>query len=195
MRFTTKDILKIIVPIILEQLLAITVGMFDSIMVSSEGEAAVSGVSLVDSVNVFLTVLFFSLSSGGAIVLSQLLGKKDTTTANEAAKQIIYITTSISLLLCILVVFLRAPLLNLIFGKVETDVMENAKIYFLLTGISYPFIAIMGSANAIFRAQKKSNITLYSSIVSNLINIAGNALLIYVFKMGVLGAGFATLFS
>ena len=195
MRFTTKDILKIIVPIILEQLLAITVGMFDSIMVSSEGEAAVSGVSLVDSVNVFLTVLFFSLSSGGAIVLSQLLGKKDTTTANEAAKQIIYITTSISLLLCILVVFLRAPLLNLIFGKVESGVMENAKIYFLLTGISYPFIAIMGSANAIFRAQKKSNITLYSSIVSNLINIAGNALLIYVFKMGVLGAGIATLFS
>ena len=89
MRFTTKDILKIIVPIVLEQLLAITVGMFDSIMVSSEGEAAVSGVSLVDSINIFLTMFFFSLSAGGAIVLSQLLGKKDTKTANEAAKQII----------------------------------------------------------------------------------------------------------
>ncbi|MBE5731657.1 MAG: MATE family efflux transporter [Clostridiales bacterium] len=195
MRFTTKDILKIIVPIVLEQLLAITVGMFDSIMVSSQGESAVSGVSLVDSVNVFLTMFFFSLSAGGAIVLSQLLGKKDTQTANEASKQIIYITVIIALVIGILVVFLRAPLLNLIFGKVESSVMENAKIYFLLTGISYPFVAIMGSTNAIFRAQKKSNITLYSSIVSNVINIAGNALLIYGFGMGVLGAGIATLFS
>ncbi|MBO5224351.1 MAG: MATE family efflux transporter [Clostridia bacterium] len=195
MRFTTKDILKIIIPIILEQLLAITVGMFDSIMVSSEGEAAVSGVSLVDSVNVFLTVLFFSLSSGGAIVLSQLLGKKDTTTANEAAKQIIYITVMVALVIGILVVCLQAPLLNLVFGKVEADVMENAKIYFLLTGISYPFIAITGATNAIFRAQKKTGITLLLSIVSNGINIVGNAILIYVFKMGVLGAGIATLFS
>ena len=195
MLFKTKDILKIIVPIILEQLLSIAVGMVDSIMVSSNGEAAVSGVSLVDSVNVFLNVFFFSLSAGGAIVLSQLYGKGDKEKANESAKQMIYICVMVALVLCLITVFLRAPLLHLIFGKVESDVMENAKIYLLLTGLSYPFIALSGATHAIFRAQKKSHITLYSSLVANAVNIAGNAVLIYGFNMGVLGAGIATLFS
>ena len=195
MRFSTKSIIKLTIPIILENLLIVTVGMFDGIMVASSGETAVSGVSLGDSINVFLTMFFAALSSGGAIVISQLFGKKDILGARETAKQLFFVTLAISTLLCLIISFLHTQILNLIYGSVELGVMENAKVYFFVTGLSYPFWGVISAGNSILRAQGKTKTTLLISILGNLINVAGNALLIYGFNMGVLGAAVATLFS
>ena len=195
MKFKTKDIIKLAIPIILEFLLTIMANLFDGIMVSSEGEAAVSGVSLTGSVNAFLVVFFLSLCSGGAIVIAQLIGKKDIDTANETAKQLLYISLAISVFICIIVMTLHGPILQLVFGKVDAEVMENAKIYFFITGISYPFIGIQSASSSILRAQGRTKLTLAISVGGNLVNIVGNAILIFVCGMGVKGAAIATLIS
>ena len=193
MRFSTKDIIKLIIPIILECLLAITIGMFDGIMVASEGENAVSGVSLTSALDVFLVVFFTALCAGGGIVISQFFGKKDLEKSRETAKQLLYATIVISLVIAIPVGIFHSPLLHLIYGSVETEVMKNAEIYFITLAISYPFLAISNAGNTVLRAQGRTKVTLYNSLIINAFNIGGNALLIYVFKMGVLGAGIATL--
>ena len=195
MLFSKKSLILIITPLIIEQLLIIMTGTFDSIMVSSAGEAAVSGVSLVDTVNLLLTYLFTALCSGGAIVTAQLIGQKDFSSAKESAKQLIWVCLFLSTALTILTVFLRIPLLNLIFGKIEYDVMESAKIYFLFTALSYPFLAIQSACSAIFRVTGNSKTPMLISLLANLVNICGNAILIYVFNMGAAGAAIATLFS
>ena len=140
MLFSRRDLSKIILPLFIEQALAVTIGMLDTVMVSTAGEAAVSGVSLVDTVNLLLVYLFAALAGGGAVVISQFIGQKEIKAAKESAKQLTWVVFFASSLLTIFAVSLRAPLLKLIFGKIEADVMENAKIYFLFTALSYPFL-------------------------------------------------------
>ena len=195
MQFTTKDIIKLIIPIILENLLAITIGMFDGIMVASEGEVAVSGVSLTGALDVFLVVFFTALCAGGGIVISQFFGKKDLVKSRETAKQLFYATLIMSLLLAVPVGIFRSPILHLIYGSVEPSVMQSAEIYFLTLAISYPFLAICSAGNTVLRAQGRTKVTLINSLFGNGFNICGNAILIYGLKLGVLGAGIATLLS
>ena len=193
--FTKKDLAKIIIPLLIEQILAITVGMADSVMVSSAGEAAVSGVSLVDSLNLLLVYVFSALAGGGAVVIAQLIGKKDIDGAKESSKQLVWVVFVVSSIICLLSVAFRVQILNLIFGKIDSDVMENAKIYFLFTSLSYPFLGLYNAGASIFRASGDSKTSMLISLSMNLINIAGNAVLILVFKMGAAGAAIATLFS
>lgn len=195
MLFSNKDIFKIITPILIQQLLAIAIGMVDSVMVSSVGESAVSGVSLVNTINVLFLNFFGALSGGGAIVIAQLIGKKDLTTAKETGKQVIYLTTAFSTLLTVVGLLLRKQLLNLVFGKVDLDVMEYALTYFFYTLLSYPAIAIYSSVASICRAEGETKKPMIFSVASNLLNLLGNALLIYGFNMGVAGAAIATLVS
>ena len=195
MLFSRKDLMRIILPLFAEQILAVTVGMVDSMMVSSAGEAAVSGVSLVDSINLLLIYIFSAFGAGGAVVCSQFMGKKDYPAARTAAKQLIYSVVAVSTLVSIFALVFRTSLLKLIFGAIELDVLENAKVYFLFTALSFPFIAIYNSGAAIFRSMGNSKVSMFSSIVMNTINIGGNALLIYKFKMGAAGAAIATLFA
>lgn len=193
--FTKQDLRKLIIPLIIEQVLAMTIGMIDTMMVSSCGEAAVSGISLVDTINILLINIFSALATGGAVVASQYIGRKDRNNANKAAKQLIFVTGALAVVIMIVCLLIKRPLLSLIFGKIDETVMSNAQIYFTVSAISYPFIALYNAGAALFRAMGNSKISMYSSIVMNLINIVGNALLIYVFNMGVLGAALATLFS
>lgn len=195
MLFSRKDIFKIVVPLIIEQLLAVTIGMFDSIMVSSAGDAAISGVSLVDTVNLLLNYLFSALATGGAVVISHQLGKKDLKGANHAAKQLIVTVFACASLVMLFAVCLRTTLLKLVFGKVATDVMANARIYFLITALSYPFLGLYGAGAATFRSLGNSKISMIASFFMNIINVSGNALLIFVFKWGAAGAATATLVS
>ena len=187
--------MKIVFPLIIEQLLAVTVGMFDSMMVSSSGEAAISGVSLVDSINVLLIYLFSALSTGGAVLISQSLGKQDKQKTEHISKQLILAVFICATAVSLLAIVLRVPLLKLIFGKIEADVMNNAKIYFLITALSYPFLGLYSAGAAIFRSFGNSKISMMTSLGANLINISGNALFIYVFKWGVAGAAIATMIS
>ena len=195
MLFSRKDLTRIFLPLLLEQILAVTVGMFDSMMVSSAGEAAVSGVSLVDSINILLSNIFAALATGGAVVCSQFLGRRDYSSARKSAKQLYYVVFFVSTAIMAVALLLRRPLLSLIFGKIEADVMGHAQIYFLFTALSYPFLAVYNGGAAIFRALGNSKISLYVSFGMNVVNIAGNAILIYGFGLGAAGAAIATLFS
>ncbi|MBR2406957.1 MAG: MATE family efflux transporter [Clostridia bacterium] len=195
MLFTKRDIRRIIIPLIIEQLLAVTIGMFDSMMVSQAGEAAISGVSLVDSLNVLLIQLFAALSTGGAVVVSQYLGKKDLAKASDAAKQLVLAIAIASVAVSLCAICFRVPLLKLIFGKIEADVMANAKIYFLITALSYPFLGLYNSGAAIFRAMGNSKISMQASLLMNVVNVSFNALFIFVFGWGAAGAAAATLLS
>lgn len=191
--FTRKMLVALIVPLILEQILNVFVGMADSLMVSSVGEVAVSGISLVDSVNILLIQLFSALATGGAVICSQYLGKRENEKAGQAAKQLIYFSVIFAAVLGVVAIIFNRSLLRLIFGQVEEKVMDNAVTYFWLSALSYPFLALYNAGAALFRSMNKSRITLYISLMINVINVAGNALLIYGFQMGVAGAATATL--
>ncbi len=137
--FSRKELTRLIVPLVIEQLLAVTIGIADTIMVASCGEAAVSGVSLVDSINILLINIFSALATGGAIVSSQYIGRDDRENASVSAKTLIYASALLALLIGVFCLVLRGPLLHLIFGDVEAEVMANCQTYFWLSALSYPF--------------------------------------------------------
>ena len=205
--FSKKDLQKLIIPLIIEQLLGISVGMFDTIMISSLGESAVSGVSLVDMLNVLMINIFAALATGGAVICAYELGKikklmeQDTSVKNDfpgarsAAKQLLIVLLVASILVAGLALFFRVGLLRLCFGAIEDDVMANALTYFVISAISYPFIAIYNGLAALFRTMGNSKITMIASFFMNLLNICGNALFIYVFNLGVAGAAWSTTIS
>ena len=191
--FTKKDLTRLIVPLVIEQLFAITVGMADSVMVSTAGEAAISGVSLVDTINLLLVYIFSALSAGGAVVISQLLGKGNPIESRHAAKQLIWVVTAMATFLALIAIVFRKPILSLIFGSIEADVMKNALIYFLFTAMSYPFLGVYNACAAIFRSMGNSKISMVASLIINCINVSGNAILIFGFGLGAAGAAIATL--
>ncbi len=193
--FSNKSLRNLIVPLIIEQLLAVTIGIADTVMVSSCGEAAVSGISLVDSVNFLLITIFSSLATGGAVISAQYIGRGERENACMAAKQLFYSILALSLVLTVIAVVFRNPVLRLIFGSIEPDVMANAQIYFLLSAVSYPFLAIYNAGAALFRSMGDSKTSMVISLIMNTINVGGNALLIFGFQMGVAGAATASLVS
>ncbi|WP_026651644.1 MATE family efflux transporter [Butyrivibrio proteoclasticus] len=193
--FSNRKLLLLLIPIIAEQFLNSLMGMADSMMVSNVGEAALSGVTLVDSINNLVIQAFNALATGGVIICSTYIGQKDIFRAKEAAKQVALVSFFISVVIMTICLSVRMPLLHLIFGQVEKDVMDVAGIYFLLTIISYPGIALSAAASAIFRAQSNTKLPMNVAIVSNILNVAGNALLIWGFGLGVLGAALATMLS
>lgn len=195
MLFSNKDLKRLIIPLVIEQLLAVTVGFADTIMVSSVGEAAVSAVSLVDGINILLINIFAALGTGGAVVAAQFIGQGSHDKARYSAKQLILVTAILSFLIMLVVIAFNASLLHLIFGNVEIDVMKNAEIYFLFSAMSYPFIALYNAGAALFRAVGNSKISMINSAIMNAINIILNAIFIFGFHWGVFGAVFATLIA
>lgn len=193
--FSGKRLRLLIVPLIVEQILGITVGLADSIMVSSAGEAAVSGVSLVDTINILLSNTFCSLSTGGAVVAAHRLGEKQEGEAVKTAGQLLLCVTTIALLVMAVSLAGNRMILGTIFGNVEKQVMSNAVIYFYITALSFPFLGIYSACSALSRAMGNSRITMYISVLTNIINVIGNAVLIMVFHAGVWGVAFSTLFS
>ena len=195
MLFDNKALKKLIIPLVVEQLLVITVGFADTVMVASVGEAAVSAVSLVDAINILLINIFAALGTGGAVVAAQFIGQGSKDKAKYSAKQLILITALLSVIIMVIVIAFNVPLLHMVFGNVEVDVMKNAEIYFLFSAMSYPFIALYNSGAALFRAIGNSKISMINSAVMNVINIILNAIFIFVFKWGVFGAVLATLIA
>jgi putative MATE family efflux protein len=191
--FTNRDLKRLIIPLIIEQILAVTVGMADTMMVSSAGEAATSGVSLVDMINNLLINVFAAVSTGGAVVASQYLGQRDRHKACESASQLILITAVIATTVMTLSIVFRRGLLGALYQGIEEEVMRNALIYLVLSALSYPFLAVYNSCAALFRSMGNSGISMQVSIIMNLINVAGNAFLIFGMKWGVAGAALASL--
>ena len=193
--FTRKDLAKLLLPLIVEQLLAVLVGMADVVMVAAVGETAVSGVSLVDSISILIIQMLAALATGGSVVCAQYIGKKQPENACEAAGQLILVTTMVSVVIAVIALIGNRHLLAMIFGKVENSVMENAQIYFWLSALSYPFLAVYNSCAALYRAMGNSKVSMYASLVMNAINIAGNAICVFGLHMGVEGVGIPTLVS
>ncbi|HKL60587.1 MAG TPA: MATE family efflux transporter [Sphaerochaeta sp.] len=193
--FSRKFLFMLIVPLIAEQFLAITIGMVDTVMVASVGEAAVSSVSIVDSISHLMVQLFASFATGGAVVASQYLGRKDQASANDAAKQLFILSLSVATLLLVLCIPIRKEIISLIFGSIDNDVLVGSTIYFKYILLSLPFLASYNACAALFRSMGNSKVSLIVSTLMNITNIAGNAYFIFSLHMGVAGAGLATLLS
>ena len=193
--FPRQALVALLLPLIAEQALSVTIGLADTLMVSSVGEAAVSGVSLVDSFNTLMIQIMSALATGGAVVTSQYIGHQEPKNAKAAAAQILFVLSSFSVLVAAVVIGGRHAILRGIFGSIDADVMHYAETYFLLSALSYPFIGLYNAGAALFRAQGNSKISMLSSLVMNVVNIGGNAVLIYGFGMGVMGAALASLVS
>ena len=193
--FSNRMICSLLIPVVLEQLLNSIMGTADTMMVSNVGSAAISAVSLVDSINVLVIQAFSALAAGGAIICAQYIGQRSKEKANESARQVLFIITAISVAVSLICLVFQKPLLSLIFGSVEPAVMRASETYFFYTALSFPFIAAYDSAASIFRAQDNTKGPMIISIISNVMNIAGNAVMIWVFHMGVAGAALSTLIS
>ena len=193
--FSNHDLKVLLIPLMIEQILNALMGTVDTIMVSNVGSAAISAVSLVDSINILVVEVFSALAAGGTIVCSQYLGKKDPEATNRAARQVFLSMAVISTALMIVCIAVRHPLLRLIFGNVDAEVMDNSQTYFLITALSYPFIGLFNANSSFFRAEGNSRLPMTVSVICNFLNIGGNAVLIFGFHMGVAGAALSTLAS
>ena len=195
MLFTKNQIIKLMIPLIIEQTLTVTVGIADSMMVSVAGEAAVAGVALVDSINNLILQVLAALATGGAVVCSQYMGKRRKDLACQAANQLILTTVLFAVLVSAVMLIGGRDLLRFIFGETEVTVMDNAVMYCMIIVMTYPFMGIYNSAAALFRSMGNSKISMRVSLLMNMINVAGNAILIFGYHMGVAGAALATLAS
>lgn len=193
--FSNKDLVSLIIPLIIEQLLAMLVGMADSIMIASVGESAVSGVSLVDSCMLLIINIFSALATGGAVVAGQCLGLEDKKRGCEATQQLIWFITIISVVVMIFVYVFKNVILNNVFGAITPEVKGYANTYILIVTASIPFIALYNAGAAIFRTMGNSKISMKISIAMNIINVVGNAILVYGFKCGSEGVAIPTLVS
>ncbi len=195
MDFSDRSLRKLIIPLVIEQTLAITMGMADTVMVSSCGETVVSGISLVDQINVLLVGLFSALAAGGSIVVAQFMGHGDDKLVKKASAQLFLAVVFISTVFMAIAIVFNNGILNLLYKKIEPDVFSSASVYFYIVAVSFPFLGLYNSGAALFRAIGNSKISMNVSFVANILNIIGNAILIYVFHLGAAGAAIATLFS
>ena len=193
--YDNKALAALILPLICEQIFTAFMGTADSMMVSNVGAAAISAVSLVDSINILVIQAFYALASGGAIVCANFLGQGRRDRAEASANQLLFVIFYISIAITLLCLLFRKPLLRLVFGAVEPDVMEAALTYFFYTSLSFPFIALFDSGSSVFRAQNNSRLPMTVTILTNIMNIIGNAILIWGFGLGVAGAAISTLLS
>ena len=184
--FDRKRLVRLIVPLIVEQVLAVTVGMADMVMVSGAGETAVSGISLVNTICVLLIVIFTSMASGGSVAGAQFLGSGDKKTACHAAEKLVMICGLIALVICGISFFGNRWILRVVYGSVEEQVMAYAVEYFFITSLSFPFLGIYNAGAALFRVMGNSNISMVTSIVMNALNIIGNAVFVFGFGMKVI---------
>ena len=193
--FTNKQLIRLILPLIIEQGLAVLVGMVDGMMVSSVGEAALSGVSLVDMINAVVLTLFMGLATGGAVVTSQFLGARNLEKARRSAGQLILMATTLGVLIMVPCLLFAEQLLMLCFGAIEADVKEAGLLYLKITALSFPFLALYNAGAAIYRSVGNSKASMQASLLMNVINVGGNAFCIFVLKWGVVGVAVPTLIS
>ena len=193
--FTRDQLIKLLAPLIVEQILTVLVGMADVVMVAAVGETAVSGVSLVDSISILIIQIMGAMATGGAVVCSQYMGKRQVRDAGTAAGQLVFVTLAISMAVTATALAGNRHLLAVIFGQVEQEVMDNAQTYFWITALSYPFIGLYNACAALFRSMGNSKVSMFTALVMNGINITGNAICVFGLKMGVAGVAYPTLIS
>ena len=193
--FTNRQLISLMVPLMLEQLLAITVGLADSLMVSTVGDAAISAVSLVDAISNLMIYVFSAMAAGGAAVAGQYIGRKEQDNACKAGEQLVVLLFVVSVVFVALLYIFKNWVLTTIYGDIAPDVMEQTNTYYLYVMASIPGIALYNGGAALFRTMERSDISLRVSLLMNAINVGGNAILIFGCGMDVAGVAIPTLVS
>lgn len=193
--YSRGELLHLLIPLVLEQMLYVAVGVADTMMIASFGEDSVSGVALVDSVNLVIAVFFAAMATGGAVVTAQYLGGKKYPQARASAKQLILVALLVSFLMVPVMYVFRGWLFRVIFGRIPLEVYQKGMIYFRITVFTYPLMSLYMAVAALFRVMNRTTISMWGALAMNIINIAGNWLLLFVVKMGVAGVAYATFFS
>lgn len=193
--FSNKALKKLILPLVIEQILIMAVGVADTVMVSYAGEVAISGVGLVDMFNNLIITVLAAIDVGGAIIVSQYIGNKDRKNANKASSQLLTITIVIATVIMLGCLVFHRIFLSTFFGAIEMDVMKAATTYFLISAISFPFLGVYNSAAALYRSMEKTRTTMYVSILMNIINVVGNYIGVFILHAGVAGVAVPTLIS
>ena len=193
--FSNKQLANLIWPLILEQFLTLAVGLADSMMVAQVGDAAVSGVSLVDSISVLMAYIFSAMGAGGVAVCGQYLGRSNNSLARKAGNHLVAMMFVLAALLTALLYIFNFGILHHLFGRIDRDVMSATTTYYMIVMASVPAIALYNAGAALFRAMGMTKMTLKTSMLMNVINVAGNAILIFGLKCGVEGVAIPTLVS
>ena len=193
--FSKRDILKLVLPLIVELALTLMVGVIDSVMVSNSGEAAVSGVSLIDTIFQLLIYIFAAFGTGGAVVAGQYLGAGRKSEACSTANQLVWFSGIVSIGITALIYLIHPFLLGHVFGTITQEVYRNASRYLLIVGLSIPALSVYESGAAIFRTMGNSKVTMFLAAMTNILNLCGNTILIYGCGLGVAGAAISTVIS
>ncbi len=194
-QFSNQTLRAMIVPLFLEQFLLLAVGLADTLVISHVSEEAVSGVTLVDQFNIIIIYLFGALAAGGAVVISQYIGRNDSGLASQSASQLLMFSTILSIFLMILTLAFHGEILNFLFGKVEPEVMDACVTYLIVSAFSYPALAIYNSGAALYRSMGKTKTTMYISVASNIINVIGNLIGVFILHAGILGVAIPSLIA
>lgn len=193
--FSNAQLRKLIIPLLFEQLFVMLVGMLDTVMVSSAGEAAVSGVSIVNELNYLVITVLAALAAGGACIVSQYLGNQEKEKADLTASQLVTVAFVISVCFMAVNLIFCDPILQFLYGGVSADVMAACRTYFWITALSFPFLGVYNCASAIYRSMNETKVTMFVSVLMNIINIVGNYIGVFVLHMGVAGVAWPTLIS
>lgn len=193
--FSNRALVSLSVPIVIDAVLAIFTGMVDTAMVSTAGEAAVGAISLVDQMFLLFVTVFSAIASGGVVITAQYIGNQDRAKAKSSANQLLYASTAVALFITVTVIGFIPQIIRLVYGELEEAVFENAKAYFFFALLGMPFFALASACTALLRTMQRSKLAMLLALGANVINIIGNAILIYGFKMGAAGAAIATTFS
>ena len=193
--FSNKQLKQMVIPLFIEQFLLMLVGLVDTFVVSYAGEAAVSGVSLVNAFNTIFLNLFTALASGGAVIVSHYIGSKQTKHASESISQLLMISTIFSVVITVVILPLNGTLISLLFGKVDADVRDACITYLKISAYSYPALAIYNTGAALYRSIGQTNTTMIISMLSNLVNVIGNVIGVFVLHAGVAGVAYPSLIA
>lgn len=193
--YSNRALKRLLVPLVIEQVLVMLVGMVDTVMVASAGEAAVSGVALVDMVNYLIITVMAALTTGGSVIISQYAGGRQPEQAERSAGQLMTVTLLLSAAILAVCLLGRDAILRLFFGSVEADVMTAAQTYFMITACSFPFLGIYDAGAALYRVMGKTSVTMYVSLAMNVVNVAGDFIGVSVLHAGVAGVAVPTLLS
>ena len=188
-RWTNRALFRLLWPLVIEQLLSVTMGITDTLMVSPVGEYALSSVNLIDNINNLFIIAFTALCTGGAVVVSQYIGRKDHENAGIASKQLIYSAVLVSLVIAVIAILFRRPVLRILYSGIEDDVMNTAMAYFRISALSYPMLAVYHACAALFRSVGNSKTPMLVALLINVLHIFGNALFIHWLRMGSAGIG------
>ena len=193
--FSNKDLRKMIFPLIIEQFLNISIGMIDSVMVAGTGEAAVSAVSLVDTVMILLVNMFTALAAGGGIVAGHAIGRKNREEGCDVAEQTLLFTVSMAIIIMTAMYLFKNWIFSAVFGDISDELLKNCNIYYSIMAASIPFLALYNVGASTCRSIGNSKLPMMMSFIMNIVHLIGNYILINIYGLGVAGAATSSLFS